>query len=132
MEEERGPAFIELVAGSGLEAGAEVFISYGDSHTPDETLAHYGFVEPVASAARRTGSSHACSAPRTCPMVPNDSVLLRRACVVTFGLYAYVAGIAWAALAACNCRSALVIAVPPSIYRHCVAARSVAKSCWKS
>ena len=49
-EEERGPAFIELVAGSGLEAGAEVFISYGDGQllTPDETLAHYGFVEDFA------------------------------------------------------------------------------------
>ena len=49
-EEERGPAFIELVAGAGLEAGAEVFISYGDGQllTPDETLAHYGFVEDFA------------------------------------------------------------------------------------
>ena len=55
-EEERGPAFIELVRGQDspvLRRGEEVHISYGDGQqlTPDETLAYYGFVEKAAAAA---------------------------------------------------------------------------------
>ena len=70
-EEERGPAYIELVRGQDatlLRTGEEVVISYGDGQrlTPDEMLSYYGFIEqpqptPDGIAAADTVHTQLCT-----------------------------------------------------------------------
>ena len=60
-----GPTHIEVVAGASITADSEIFISYGKTHTPDETLAHYGFVEGVASTVSGATMLPLCTAHRS-------------------------------------------------------------------